>query len=93
MTSSTGGPMETGPAAGAGPGGPEPDEDDLVGEPESGWDTVGDTGVLRTGSGSPGPGGHATADLDAAGSPTGRSGGAEGRGPDDQPGAGADAQT
>jgi hypothetical protein len=83
--------METGPAAGAGPGGPEPDEDDLVGETEDGRPTVGVDRVLRTGMGGPAAGGHTTADLDAAGSPT--PGTSEGRGADDQPGAGADGQT
>ena len=84
--------MEAGPAAGAGPGGPEPDEDDLVGETDDGRPTLGEEDpVLRTGMGGPGPGGRTTADLDAAGSPTPST--SEGRGPDDQPGAGAGDQT
>ena len=82
--------METGPPAGAGPGGPEPDDDDLVDEAQAGGERVGDTGLLRAGGGSPGPGGRTTGELDAGGSPTGAR---QGRGGDDQPGAGTDAQT
>jgi len=83
--------METGQATGAGPGGPEPDEDDLVGETEDGRVTVGVDRVLRSGRGGPAAGGHTTAGPDAAGSST--PGTSEGRAPHDQPGAGADDQT